>query len=218
MISVCMPYYMRQAELDRTLDSYRKLYGHLDLEISICDDGSPVPVQAPGCRVSSLPIKNHALNPCVPINVAIRESSGDVIVLTNPEVEHVENVLDDMLALLEDENDYVTCACIDADGTWLAGERVNYRTHGRRPVPMGAHYHFCAMFQRRLFVRSGGFDESYRYGRGYEDVDWLWSLHGLGVRFRHCAKAVKHYRTSHRGKGPINERKLVDKWGAQVAR
>lgn len=214
MISVCMPYFMRQPELDRSLAAYRRLY--TDLEISICDDGSPEPVVAPGCVVTRLPTKDFGLNPSVPLNIAVRASTRDVIVLTNPEVEHVENVLDDMLSLLESENDYVTAACRDADGTLLAGEGVDYRSGGRLPVPVGSHFHFCAMLHRSLFDTAGGFDETYRNGRGYEDADWLWRLNVLSVRFRHCPKVVKHYRTKHKAHGPLNRELFLSRWGPYI--
>lgn len=216
MISICMPYWQRQKELDRSLAAYRRIYGHLDLEISICDDGSPVPVLADGCVVTRLPAKKIGLNPCVPINAAVRASSGDVIVLTNPEVEHREDVLTGMLSMLEHPDDYVTVACRDVSGMWIAGPEVNYAfANGRMPVPEGAHFHFCAMLTRELFERVGGFDEEYRFGRSLEDNDWLWSLDAAGARFKLAPGMVWHYRTPHAyaGSHPANLDRLTRKWG-----
>lgn len=216
MISICMPYWQRQRELDRSLAAYRRLYGHLDVEISICDDGSPVPVLADGCVVTRLPAKKIGLNPCVPMNAAVRASSGDVIVLTNPEVEHREDVLTGMLSMLEHPDDYVTVACRDVSGMWIAGPEVNYAfANGRMPVPEGAHFHFCAMLTRELFERVGGFDEEYRFGRSLEDNDWLWSLDAAGARFKLAPGMVWHYRTPHAyaGSHPANLDRLTRKWG-----
>lgn len=192
MISVCMPYWQRQAALDRALASYRKFYS--GLEFSIADDGSNPPVHAPGCKVSYLPRKNRPLNPCVPINAAVNASSGDVIVLTNPEIEHVEPVLDEMLAMLEPMT-YVAARCRDADGQWLAGPEVDYSTSGRLPVPKGAHFHFCAMFHREAWDLSGGFDESYRFLQACDDNDFLWRLHSKGVKFKTAEGMVLHHRS-----------------------
>lgn len=216
MISICMPYWQRQRELDRSLAAYRRIYGHLDVEISICDDGSPVPVLADGCVVTRLPAKKIGLNPCVPMNAAVRASSGDVIVLTNPEVEHREDVLTGMLSMLEHPDDYVTVACRDVSGMWIAGPEVNYAfANGRMPVPEGAHFHFCAMLTRELFERVGGFDEEYRFGRSLEDNDWLWSLDAAGARFKLAPGMVWHYRTPHAyaGSHPANLDRLTRKWG-----
>ncbi len=213
-LSVCMPYWKRQAELDRSLAAYAAIYPPGALEISICDDGSPVPVKAPGCIVTSLPPKRVGLNPCVPMNRAVRASSCDVVVITNPEIEHREDVFSDMLALLETESDYVVATCKDVDGLLLAGEGVNYRTHGRLPVPPGSHFHFCAMLHRSLFERVNGFDEIYRYGRSCEDNDWLWSLHSVGARFRLSSRTVWHYKTPHEfaGDHERNRSILVKRW------
>lgn len=210
-----MPYWCRQRELDRSLAAYRRLYGHLDYEISICDDGSPEPVVADGCVVTHLPRKEIGLNPCVPMNAAVRASRGDVIVLTNPEIEHREDVLSGMLAMLESADDYVTVACRDVDGDWLAGLEVDYSAGGRMPVPAGAHFHFCAMLTRELFERAGGFDEDYRHGRACEDNDWLWRLEAVGAQFKLAPGVVWHRRTPHRhaGRGRTNRDLLISKWG-----
>jgi hypothetical protein len=216
VISLCMPYWRRQAELDRSLAAYRQVYTDLSLEISIADDGSPIEVVAPDCIVTRLPFKAIGLNPCVPINAAVRASTGDVIVLTNPEIEHREDVLSGMLSMLEGANDYVTVACRDTNGMWLAGPRVDYTKNGRLPVPHGAHFHFCAMLHRELFERVGGFDEGYRHGRSCEDNDWLWSLHVAGARFRTAPGTVWHHQTPHTYAGThvSNRDRLMSKWGA----
>jgi len=214
-VSICMPYWQRQVELDRSLASYQRLYRHLELQVSICDDGSPIPVRAPGCIVTSLPAKKIGLNPCVPINRSVEASSGDVVVLTNPEIEHREDVLTGMLAMLEHPDDYVTVACRDVGGMWLAGPEVDYSKHGRLPVPAGAHFHFCAMLSRDLWNRVGGFCEEYRYGRACEDNDWLWSLDAVGARFKLAPGEVWHYKTPHAYEGmhSTNRSLLMSRWG-----
>lgn len=215
-ISVAMPYWMRQKELDRSLAAYKRIYGNA-LEISICDDGSPIPAQAPGCKIKYLPKKNIGMNPCVPINVAVRACTRDIIVLTNPEVEHREDVLTGMLAMLESEDDYITVRCLDVDtGMWIAGPDVEYTSRtGRYPVPPGAHFHFCAMFHRNLFERTGGFDERFRTGRACEDNDWLWTVAEVGARFKLAPGVVYHYRTPHpyTGTNSSNVALLTQKWG-----
>lgn len=194
MISVCAPYWRRQAALDRMAEQYARLYPDLVLEIVVADDGSPDPAVAPpGVTVVHLPRKDRPLNPCVPINRAVGASTGDVIVLTNPEIEHREPVLGAMLAMFEHEDDYVTARCVDERwGLVLAGPEVDYGQHGRLPVPLGAHFHFLAMFHRSLWVKAGGFDEDYRHGLACDDNDWLWRLHRVGARFKHCPATVYH--------------------------
>lgn len=196
MISLVMPYYMRQAALDRSLLSIRRAYSDLEMEIVICDDGSPTPVEAPGCKIVRLPTKGHALNPCIPINRAVAVSTADVIVLSNPEIEHRTPVLQAMADGLG-EDDYVMAACRDADtGQWLCASHVRPGEEGRGPMPHGSGFHFCAMLSRRLFTRAGGFDEAYREGQAFDDNDWLFRLARAGANFRlRDDLIVWHYRT-----------------------
>jgi glycosyltransferase involved in cell wall biosynthesis len=182
MISLCMPYYMRQSALDRSLASIRSLYTGLDYEVVIADDGSPVPVKADGCTIVQLPVKHHAMNPCVPINWAVQAARGDVIVLTNPEIEHRMPVLGSMLTDLTPDG-YVIAACQDVSGPWLCHSTVKGGENGRGPMPDGSGFHFCTMLTRDLFDKAGGFDEAYRAGQAFEDNDWLFRLQQAGAHF-----------------------------------
>lgn len=213
-LSVCMPYWARQRELDRSLAAYRRLYGEA-LEISICDDGTPTPVVAPGCIVTTLPRKTIGLNPCVPMNAAVRASTRQIVCITNPEVEHRDDVFGPMLKLLgHDRKRYIVATCHDVNGMLLAGDGTDYGAAGRMMVPEGAHFHFCALMWRDLFEQAGGFDEAYRHGRACEDNDFLWRLAEVGAEFVTCPQVVWHYRTPHRydATGNDNRALLERKW------
>lgn len=193
VISVCMPYYQRQALLDQSLAAYRAHYG--DIEISICDDGSPDPVKAPGCVVTTLPRKLGALNPCVPINRAVEAASGDVLVLTNPEIEHRTPILDAMLEDLEalGPKGYVTASCYDDRGIWIAHSSIKPFENGRGYMPAGSQFHFCAMFYRSLWDEAGGFDEDYREGSHFDDNDWLMRLERAEAKFKHRDDLITYH-------------------------
>ena len=63
-VSVCAPYWKRQGALDGMFEQYERLYPDVDLEFSVCDDGSPEPAVVPeGVILTRLPTKGHALNP-----------------------------------------------------------------------------------------------------------------------------------------------------------
>lgn len=207
-ISVCMPYWNRPKELTRSMRAYALTYPNLELEFSICDDGSIMPLerQHENWKVTTLPKHVRAMNPCVPINVAIRAATHDVIVLTNPEVEHRTSVLYQMLEALQGPDDYVSAACIEATtGRPIAGPGTPYGTEGRRPLPPGSDLHFCVMFHRELFDRAGGFNEAYRFGLGCDDNSWLWRLHTVGAQFKRVPGAVWHYRTPHTWTGSLEK-------------
>jgi hypothetical protein len=221
MISVCMPYWNRPKELDRSMAAYTKAYPDLAIEFSICDDGSFQPLQArwPGMKITRLPFHASAMNPCVPINAAIRAATHDIIVLTNPEIEHREPVFHQMLAALQGPDDYVMAACIEATtGAWIGGAEAPLApVGGRLPIPPGSDLHWCVMFHRELFERAGGFDEAYRNGIGCDDNDWVWKLHAVGANFKRVPGVVYHYRTPHRWTGTLekNAALLEKKWGRE---
>lgn len=213
-ISVCAPYYRRQHALLGMVNMYNEQYPDLSVELCIADDGSPSPAWTPPSqhtvRFAYLPLKNHPLNPCVPINKAVGQSTGDIIVLTNPEVRHEGPVLRELvLRLLEvsgpNRMAYVTAraAGIGYGGRgrfWLAGPEVDYTKHGRLPVPPGAHFHFLAAFWRELWEEAGGFDEEYRHVQACDDNDWLWRCADVGAEF-------------HTVEGVVTQPKSNTKWG-----
>ncbi len=221
MISVCVPYWDRQAALDRMFENFARVYPMLewgkDIEFSVCDDGSPVPARvpvAPGVTITRLPAKRVPLNPCVPINMAVAASTGDVVVISNPEIGHTEPTLLAMLALLQHEDDYVVARCWDDRGFWIAHETVRFDRQGRAPVPPGGQFHFCAMMHRSLWNKAGGFDEEYRRVHGHDDNDWLFRLHAVGATFLVAPSTVQHpHTTGLKWNLPSGRRLLREKWG-----
>lgn len=183
MISVCVPHWNRADELARMYGEYLALYPGLELEFSVCDDGSsPRPPAPHRGTLTCLPVKAHALNPCVPLNIAVMHARGDILVLTGPEIEHRTPILEAMADGLGPD-DYVIAACRDVDGRLLCGSQVRGNEQGRGPMPAGSGFHFCTMLHRRLFERAGGFDEDYRPGQAFDDNDWLYRLARAGARF-----------------------------------
>jgi hypothetical protein len=213
MISVCVPYWQRQAALDKMFKGYTHHYSDLDLEFSVCDDGSPEPAIVPrACTLTRLPTKKRALNPCVSFNRAVAASTGEVIVLTTPEIEHREPILYEMLELLQEERDYVAAACRDTRGPWIAGPKTQYGKRGKLPVPPGAHFHFLTMLHRSLWDRAGGYDEDYRNGQACDDNDWLWRLAAVGARFHTTQGHVIHHPSGVRWRLPHNRNLFFKKW------
>ena len=221
MISVTMAYYNRPDELRRSISAYKKLYS--GFELSICDDRSEPSIHTDFPEAVSFDTVIHRvdsdhtlpLNPCVPLNIAVNQSKHDIIVLTNPEIEHREDVFTSMMELL-DKNSYVTARCVDDRGV-LAGKEVDYSTDGRLPVPEGAHFHFCAMLCRELWEKAGGFDEDYRFGQACEDNDWLWRLHRVGAEFKHTEKTVYHHQTHVKWNLPHNKDLFYRKWPSLIS-
>lgn len=194
-----MPYWNRAEVLAQNLERYRECYGS-GIEIIIVDDGStekpnlsgPYPHQR---IVIRLPAKDHALNPCTAFNAGVAAASGDIIVLTNPEVIHRSPILGRMAAALADAGPkgYVAAACWGIKHCWWychSTDQPNAARVGRAFMPKGAGLHFCSMLNRSFYEDIGGFSEEYRDGQGYEDNDFLCKLEAAGAVFKICDDLV----------------------------
>lgn len=191
-----MPYWNRSEDWAKSRALYDKTYPDLDIEFSICDDGSSPPLrdtQDPRERICRLPVKREAKCPVTPINRAVRNATREMIVLTNPEIQHRDRVLDQMLDAWTGPNDYIIAGCKDTmHGQWYSGEGRNM---SGALCPPGYQYHFCVLFHRDLFERVGGFDEDYRDGHGYDDNDWCWRLYAAGdVNVKYVPGVTWHQR------------------------
>lgn len=193
MISLVLPYWERQQASDRALHLMARQYPDLALEVIVVDDGSAIPYAPPArmpwpVRVIHGPRKDGPLNPCVPINVGAGAASGDFIALSNPEILHVNPVLPAMLAECVEGGPltYVMAACWDPEkNRWHchSTRRRSVDNDGGGYLPAGSDYHFMSLMHRSLWDATGGFDEDYRDGAGYDDPDFVRRLHRAGARF-----------------------------------
>lgn len=101
MISILLPYFERLSYLEATLDSFNWFYRTLkDIEVVIVDDGSKDEQRVEGLlsKYPKLNIKlvrldnKNGINPCLPYNVAARNASGDILILSSPETIHTRSV------------------------------------------------------------------------------------------------------------------------------
>ena len=103
MISIILPYYNRIDKIKITLDSYQNFYfSHNNFEVIIVDDGSShmhkldnlIKNYTFNIKLINLPekSKNTEVNPCYPYNVGVKNSIGNIIVLSSPETFHTSNM------------------------------------------------------------------------------------------------------------------------------
>ena len=97
-VSIILPYYNRKALILLTLKSFEHFYCEQDVEVVIVDDGSDDDHRLEDSLDFNLDIKlirldnKNGINPCYPYNVGVRESSGDILILSSPETFHTTNV------------------------------------------------------------------------------------------------------------------------------
>lgn len=99
-VSIILPYYNRKDLILNTLKSFEFFYSDKNLEIVIVDDVSSEEHRLENLINFKLDIKlirlenKTGINPCYPYNVGVRESSGDVIILSSPETFHTTNIFE----------------------------------------------------------------------------------------------------------------------------
>ena len=103
-VSIILPYYNRKRLLMRSLTSFEELYAPFgdelyNLEIVIVDDSSDEEnrledlVKMFDLNIKLIRLENkNGINPCYPYNVGVRESSGDIIILSSPETFHTTDM------------------------------------------------------------------------------------------------------------------------------
>lgn len=189
MISLILPYWQRQAAADVALSYLARQYAGLDLEVIVIDDGSFDPFRKPASaldiRVITLPQKLEAKSPVSCWNVGVRLARGDTIALSCIEVIHREPVLAEMAAELErlGEKGYVLAAAWCPElAEWHCHSK--FRSAGAPALPEGCGRAFLGLMRRSLYQAAGGFDEDYREGAGYEDIDFVYRLLRAGAQFK----------------------------------
>lgn len=99
-VSIILPYYNRKELVSLTLKSFEHFYSEQNVEVVIVDDGSSDEHRLEGSLDFNLDIKlirlegKNGINPCYPYNVGVRESSGDILILSSPETFHTTNVFE----------------------------------------------------------------------------------------------------------------------------
>lgn len=196
-ISVLMPYFNRLGHLKNTLETYEHFYRGRDLEIIIVDDGS-APRESPEQFLFELgldykylkiaPSQKRGPNPCLPYNIAARYASGEIFLLTSPEIMHTKSIFEAVDALGSMGcDDYLVLSVANAAGpeifkiypvekridyvkeNYLSGP-IQWYQHGRHNNTM---LHFCSLICREAFFKMRGFDERYREGSCYDDNEFL---------------------------------------------
>jgi len=219
MISLILPYWDRQQAADKALKSL-EIYKDLDLEVIIVDDGNKVPFKVPdsplNIKVITLPEKDVPLSPVVPWNRGVKECSGDIIILSCIEVLHEEPIIEQMKERLETigRHGYVLASA------WCPESR-EWHCHSSIKTPRnvwGTGLSFFGMMYKDMYLKSGGFDEKYRDGAGYEDNDFINRMLAAGAEFDICDDLkVIHPKTNATIKWPAgafqkNEAIFYDKW------
>jgi len=200
-----MAYYNRPTLLRKTIEAYLFFHPNL-IEISefvIVDDGSDVGLEANTvvteykdrikAKVIELPKDKNSSNPAIPINISVKQSSGDIVVITNPEAMPLSPVLEHLEEACQ-PNTYTLVPCYSVSienqkivndtpinrlkdtfppfnnvALWDEGADAWYE----HPEYIARFFYFFAAMKKDDFIKIGGIDEDFSDGRGYEDNDFV---------------------------------------------
>lgn len=209
-VSIILPYYNRKKLLIETLNSYNKFYSKYNFEIIIVDDSSRKPEQLYDIPslYKSLDIKviridkkknKTEVNPCLPYNIGVRYSSGDILILSSPETFHTNDIfkLCNNFEELNDEKYYlfsVFCCTNEKlknniiENNYNIDEKIinlfnqnmskdiyfnkygSWYLHGKYK---DSKLNFLTALTRNNYYKLSGFDERFRYGTGFDDNEFL---------------------------------------------
>lgn len=210
-----MSYYNRKPLLINTLKTIKKsaLFGNV--EVIVADDCSAhehrledILDEYPFVKIIRLEPENRwYTNPCVPFNKAIFETTGDIIIIQNPECLHMGDIISDVVARVNDGN-YLTYAVYSLPQDITENIKdlpyedknifhmirsqivpfndVKYTSEGQpcwynHSVYTPNAYHFMAAMTRNNMSGLGGFDESFANGIGFDDDEFLYRIRGKGL-------------------------------------
>jgi glycosyltransferase involved in cell wall biosynthesis len=214
-ISIVTSYYNRKPQFINTLKTLQRSKQIDNVELVVVDDCSSDEHRLEGIENDFPFVKVIRLesadrwytNPCVPFNVAIREATGDVIVLQNPECLHVGDILDDIISKVND-NVYLTYGVYSLDKQTTNylydlpydNEHIfkmiksqispmnnrNYVSEGQacwynHSIHRPAGYHFVAALTKANMDKLNGFDERFSNGIGFDDDEFLFRVKMMGL-------------------------------------
>jgi glycosyltransferase involved in cell wall biosynthesis len=206
--SIVMAYYNRKQLLLNTLYSISlSTIPKSDYEVIIVDDASSDEHKLTDIEnIYGLQIKVYRIelvdkwwvNPCVPYNLGFKYSSGDYVVIQNPECLHFGDMLLYFNAYMN-RNTYLSASCYsinqqmansisavpkDTEYFKHIGKIINPITNDKilstgglgfynHPVHRPLHFHFTSCINRQELYDLGGFDMRYANGIGYDDDEFV---------------------------------------------
>jgi len=227
MISIAMAYYNRRKHLINTLNSITKSE-YKKIEVIIVDDGSDdehriedLQEQFDFLTVIRIDKKDKKhINPCVPFNIALGKTKGDIVILQNPECFHYDDVLTHVAENIK-PNNYLAFGVVNKDlSDVMAGidwnNNFQFEKVSKLPAIQvnsneGNHWYchsqyrkdalnFCTAIMRDDLIELNGFDERYANGVERDDVEFLFRIRRKGMNIIHVDNVV----VIHQSHSPFN--------------
>ena len=198
-ISIVMAYINRIEQLTHTLNTISKS-SYKNIEVIIVDDGSVESeridelIDYYDFEIKLIVVKESEkdwVNPCIPYNIGLSKVSGDIIIIQNPEVCHVGDILS-YCAEHSQDSIYLTFSVISSASlednkkiySYMKNDRnipphwdVNrvFTPHSwyNHPTCRNSQFHFLSCMTRNTLTKIGGFNEKFRDGLSYDDDEFV---------------------------------------------
>jgi len=221
MISVAISYFNRKEHLRNTLNSMRKS-SYKNFEVIVVDDGSDDEHRIDDLEndfdfLKTIRIekedKKH-VNPCVPFNMALGETKGDIIILQNPECFHYDDVFQHANKNIKD-GDYLVYSVVNKDVMNAFG-KINWNNNYNFEINnivninindrLNNHWYthsqfraqalnFCSAITRNDMRKLNGFDERYANGIERDDVEFLVRIGRLKLNIKYVDSVIVVHQT-----------------------
>jgi len=215
--SIVTSYYNRKKQFINTLETIKKSDEIGNIEFIVVDDASDQDHRIedlletyPFLKLIRVEKKDKWwTNPSIPFNKAIKMSTGEVIILQNPECLHLGDIIKNVKDNINDSN-YLTYSVYsinenttnrlfnlnynknlsnqinDIIGTKnnIGFTNVGQECWYNHPFYRPCNYHFISAITKKNMDILGGFDERYGDGCSYDDDEFLHRVKLLGLELK----------------------------------
>ncbi|BCS83202.1 putative glycosyltransferase [Cotonvirus japonicus] len=205
-ISIVMSYINRRKQLEFTIKTI-KISRHKNIEIIVNDDGSDENeliddfVEKYGIiLIKTDKISKQYDNPVIGYNKAIERATGDIIILQNPEVCYIGDVITYVANNVNDTN-YISFSCCTLNNYDMNNTLYELLPNNNRPTytelcklldfelrwynhptKKPTHFHFCSALTKNNLVKIRGFSPEFKHGLCFDDDDFILKIkYDLGI-------------------------------------
>jgi glycosyltransferase involved in cell wall biosynthesis len=203
-IVVCMPYFDRQFQLDKTLATIAKSR-HTDFSVVIVDDNSPRDIVRPYLpfKVDIIKLREKSWTNCAPVwNIGFAKAlsyNPDIIVLQSPECYHVGDLISNAEKIVTDRN-YLAFGCFRLNEKTTFSKHDIFKLAASHNYGVGSEWdeddnawwnhpiynevpqYWGTAISARNLVNLNGIDERFAHGYAYEDGYFVHQVKNLGLR------------------------------------
>jgi hypothetical protein len=209
-ISIIIAHFNRTYLLKHTLQSISKT-NYLNFEIVIVDDNSCIDekqilrnlINQFWFDIKIIEIthteKGASVNPSIVFNKGVKNCSGDIIIIQNPESYHIGDIISHVSKNIK-YNNYLVYSAFNlhsdkANEFFFSINNKNYKTICNDNIPhnpnllkwyqhpkyKNSKYHFCSAIYKKEFELIGGFDEQYTKGVCFDDDDLIFKIEKIAM-------------------------------------